>query len=171
MKKLITHLFCAILFLSLAGCGYHAVDWNSSPYSGAGKRMNIALFGNRTFKPNLEGVVTNALVDEFAKKARLTLDSGNPDLILSGEVLSYTSTASAYSAADTVKEYMAYMKIGAVLTRNSNKEVLWKGELDWNQSFPASQNIALQQNAEDAAIVEISRKLARELFVVLSEGF
>lgn len=171
MKKPFSSVFAVIFLCFVAGCGYHTVDWNSSPYSSAGKRVNIALFANKTFKPNLEGVLTNALVDEFAKKSGLILDSATADLTLSGDVLSYTSNASAYSAADTVREYIASMRIAAVLSKNSNKQVLWKGELDWSQAFPANQNIALQQNAEDAAIQEISRKLARELFVLLSAGF
>jgi hypothetical protein len=86
-------------------------------------------------------------------------------------VLSYGLTAIAYSSADTVEEYNSSMYISATLRRNSNQQVLWKGSLSWSQSFPANSDIALQQNAEDAAIGEICARLAQQLYVTLGQDF
>ncbi len=170
MKKSFASLLL-LGFVSLCGCGYHAVNWESGPYGGAGKTVNIPLFANKTFKPNVEGVLANALIDEFAKRKGLKVESNESDLTLSGEVVSYSSTAVAYSGADTVKEYSASIKISATLRRNSNRQVLWKGELSWDQSFPANADIALQQNAEAAAIREICGKLAQQLYVTIANDF
>ncbi len=147
------------------------MNWDNGPFAGDGKTVAIPLFVNKTFKPNLEGVLANALIDEFAKKKGLQVEASNADLTLSGEILDYSTTAISYSAADTVKEYSASMKISATLRKNSTNKVLWKGQLSWDQSFPANTDIALQQNAEDAAIREICGKLAQELFVTISSDF
>ena len=157
--------------LGLAGCGYHTAGWTTTPYAAAGKTVNIPLFANKTFKPNLEGVLANALIDQFAGKSGLTVESSRADLTLSGEVISYSSKAISYSGADTVREYSASMKISATLRKNNNLQVLWKGELSWDQVFPANTDIALQQNAEDAAIEEICRRLAQQVYVALAQDF
>lgn len=171
MKNLLVCFFWGIMCCSLSGCGYHAANWTSSPHAGAGKTVSIPLFANKTFKPNLEAVLANALIDEFAKRSGLSVVSSGADLTLSGEVVSYSMTAISYSYDDTVKEYSAAMKITATLRKNSNRQILWKGELSREQVFPANINIALQQNAEDEAIVEICSKLAQQVYVNLVEDF
>ncbi len=170
-SRLSYFVFIIIAACCLSGCGYHAMNWENGPFAGEGKTVNIPLFVNKTFKPNLEGVLANALIDEFAAKKGLQVETSDGELTLSGEVLDYGTSAISYSSADTVREYLASMKISATLRKNSNMKVLWKGELSWNQSFPANTDIALQQNAEDEAIREICGKLARELYLTVSSGF
>ena len=170
MKKIFSYILLLIV-LCLAGCGYHTVNWETSSHVGAGKTVNISIFANKTFKPNLEGVLASAIVDEFARRKGLEVVSSDGDLSLSGEVVSYGTTAVAYAADDTIKEYSADMTISATLRRNINRQVLWKGVLSWNQTYPANANIALQQNAEDAAIQEICRKVAQKLYVNIVSDF
>ncbi len=170
-RRLSFFVFIIIMACSLSGCGYHALTWDNGPFAGEGRTVNIPLFINKTFKPNLEGVLANALIDEFASKKGLQVEASDGDLTLSGEVLDYSTTAISYSSADTVREYSASMKISATLRRNSNMKVLWKGQMSWDQSFPANTDIALQQNAEDEAIREICGKLAREVYLAISSNF
>jgi outer membrane lipopolysaccharide assembly protein LptE/RlpB len=158
--------------LILSGCGYRAVGWETGPNGHAGKTVSIPVFANKTFKPNLESTLANAVVDEFAKRNSPRIaGSDDADMTLSGEVASYSSTAISYSRSDTITEYNASMKLVATLRRNSNQQVLWKGELSWSQAFPANVNIAMQQNAEDAAIQEICKKLAQQLYLRILQDF
>jgi outer membrane lipopolysaccharide assembly protein LptE/RlpB len=161
-----------LLFLGFSGCGYLPLNWGSNKHSSVGKTISIPVFANKTYKSNLESVFANAIIDEFAKRSGLQITgSDDADMILSGEVLSYNSTAISYSRSDTVMEYSSTMKLNATLRRNSNKQVLWKGELSWSQAYPANLNIGLQQNAEDAAIQEICRKLAQQLYLKIVQDF
>lgn len=169
MKKLIVIII--VMVLSCAGCGYRAASWNSSPHAEAGRTMNIPLFVNRTYKPNLEGVLANALIDEFATKRGIVVQASEGDLTLFGEIIGYGYGATAYSGADTVEEYTASMNVSATLRRNSNQQVLWKGTLAWSQAFPSNADIALQQNAEEAAIREICTRLAQQLYLNLQGDF
>jgi outer membrane lipopolysaccharide assembly protein LptE/RlpB len=169
VKNLII-IIAVMLLTSVAGCGYRAAGWSSSPHAEAGKTMNIPLFINRTYKPNLEGVLANALIDEFAAKRGISIQASEGELTLSGQVLSYGYAATAYSGADTVEEYTSSMTVSATLRRNSNQQVLWKGTLSWSQAFPSNSDIALQQNAEEAAISEICTRLAQQLYLNLAGG-
>ncbi len=170
MDKLFSSIFLLVIFC-LAGCGYHAANWDTSPYSGAGKTIDIRIFANKTYKPNVEGVMADALVDQFARSKGLEVQSSDADLTLSGEVVSYGYGAVAYSAADVITDYSASMTVSATLRKSKTQQVLWKGTLSWSQTFPANSNIALQQNAEDAAIQEICRKIAQKLYVNVVNNF
>ena len=172
MKNNCMVLLLLIICCYLSGCGYHAVGWETSPHGSAGKTVSIPVFANKTFKPNLESTLANAVVDEFAKRNSPRIaGSADADMTLSGEVTSYSSTAISYSRSDTITEYSASMKLVATLRKNSNRQVLWKGELSWSQAFPANTNIAIQQNAEDAAIQEICNKLAQQLYLRILQDF
>ncbi len=170
MDKLFSSILLLIIFC-LSGCGYHAVNWDTSPYSGAGKTINIPIFANKTYKPNVEGVMTDAVVDQFARSKGLEVQSSQADLTLCGEVLSYGYGAVAYSRSDVITEYSASMTVSATLRNSRTLKVLWKDTVSWSQTFPANSNIALQQNAEDAAIQEICRKIAQKLYVSIYNNF
>jgi hypothetical protein len=86
-------------------------------------------------------------------------------------VLSYSSVPVSYTAADKIREYRATIKISTVLQQKKNLEVLWKGELSQEQIFPANADISLQQNSENAAIQELCRKLALDIWRKLHESF
>jgi len=170
-----TLLFVSVLALTwscMAGCGYHSINRESSARFGDGKTVSIPIFANKTYKPNLEIALVNDLIDEFSRRRGLrVVDSEASDYTLSGEVLTYYKLPISYTAYDIVKEYKATMTVTAALRRNSTKQVAWKGELSWSQDFPASSDIAIQQNSEDAAILEISRRLAQQLFLKISSDF
>ncbi len=160
-----------LIILSLAGCGYHAVDWESSHLAGTGKTLHIGIFANKTYKPNVEGVLADSIVDEFARRKGPEVVSSDGDLTLSGEVISYGYAAVAYSSADVITDYSSTMAVSATLRKSKTQQVLWKGTLSWSQTFPANSNIALQQNAEDAAIQEICRKIAQKLYMDVVSNF
>jgi outer membrane lipopolysaccharide assembly protein LptE/RlpB len=97
--------------------------------------------------------------------------------VLTGTIISYTSVAVSYTAADKVSEYRNTMKVEATLTEKRSEKVLWKGTLSEFQDYPAyldpndPNSIAQQQNSDEAALREISRKIARQLFQNMSENF
>jgi outer membrane lipopolysaccharide assembly protein LptE/RlpB len=162
-----------LLFVALcAGCGYHPVVRDVESRFGEGKTVSIPIFANKTYKPNLENVLLNDLIDEFAKRKGLRIkEMESSDYTLSGEVLTYGKVAISYTGYDIVKEYRATMAVMATLRKNSTQQVIWRGNLSWSQDFPANSDIAIQQNSEDAAIQEISRRLAQQIYLKFTEDF
>ncbi len=158
--------------LVVTGCGYHTAARDSSAIFGEGKTVNIPLFTNKTYKPTLETTLANYLVDEFARRKGLHVVIGDTaDYALTGEVLTYDMTAIAYTAIDAVSEYRATMKVAIALRKNATQSVIWKKTVSWAQDFPMSNDIAVQQNNEEAAIQEICRHLAQQIYLKTLEDF
>ena len=99
------------------------------------------------------------------------MDRQASEYTLSGEVLTYNKVAVAYTGDDIVKEYKATMTIAATLRKNSNQKVIWRGQLSWSQDLPASSDIAIQQNSEDAAIQVICQRIAQQLYLKIHNDF
>lgn len=176
LHRFISFLALAVSF-SLGGCGYHLSGTAGNPSLISGKTLAIPMWTNKSYRPNLEAVLTGKLIDEFAlRSGGKVVAEDAADLILTGTIVSYTTTVVSYTAADQAREYRAVMTVDATLTEKRSQKVLWKGSLSAGQDYPTAdytipQHIALQQNSEDAALQEVCRKLAGELFNKMSENF
>ena len=97
-------MFCLVSFCSVcAGCGYHPVVRDVESRFGEGKTVSIPIFANKTYKPNLENILLNDLIDEFAKRKGLRIEEVvASDYTLSGEVLTYGKVAISYTGYDIV---------------------------------------------------------------------
>lgn len=168
-------LFSVLLILLsslVTGCGYHTLAQDTQQRFGESATVSIPIFANKTYKPNLENILLNNLIGEFAKRKGLrVVQSGESDYTLSGELLNYVKTAASYTGQDIIKEYTATLTIVATLRKSSNQMVVWKGQLSWSQDLPASSDIAIQQNSEDAAIQVICQRLAQQLYLRINEDF
>lgn len=156
----------------IGGCGYRHVGYGEGRLESGAKTITIPLFANKSYRSNLEVIISASLVDEFAKRSGGKVVSGeNADLQLSGTVESYTVVPVAYTSFDTIKEYRITIAVKAALKEKASQKVLWRGELNDTQTYPVFSDIALQQNAEEAAIREICRKISQRLYQKLSEDF
>lgn len=166
------------VFFFLGGCSYHISGGTNTPSLITGKTIAIPMWRSKGYRPNLEAVLTGSLIDEFAlRSGGMVVAEDVADLILTGTIDSYTKVAISYTALDQVKEYRSTMTVNAALTEKRSQKVLWKGILSSSQDYPAildpslPNTIALQQNSEEAALQEISRRLAQQLFQKMSENF
>lgn len=164
-------LYAALLALMLAGgCGYHPVA-KRGPL-GEANGVNVVLFANRSYRPGVEGILARDLVDQLAlRSGGRVLPGDQAQLELSGAVLSYAVVPVSYTAIDRIKEYKSVLSVQATLREQRTLKVLWKGDLTEEQVFPVNANIALQQNAEEAAIAKVSRRLSEEIWRKIGERF
>ncbi|MBT0662972.1 hypothetical protein KI809_01560 [Geobacter pelophilus] len=143
--------------LMLAGCGY-GLAARTIP---GNQTIAIPIFANKTLRPNLEACVTSKLVEQFARAGGgRVVNHDKAELELTGAILSYSESASAYTAGDKVALYQVTMTVEASLRQLSTGNVLWKGTLRAVQDYPTSNDLALKLNAQDAALRELCRKLA-----------
>ena len=161
----------AVIMLLVSGCGYHVMRPARGAAGLGDKTLQVSIFANRSLKPNIEAILASTIVDELAKREGARLVENGGELVLSGSVLSYGTSAVSYTATDAVKEYRATVTAEVKLSRSDTGQVLWKGALSSAQDFPALDDPVFQQNSEDAAIREICRKLAREVYIHLTEDF
>lgn len=171
-KRNIVHLLAVLLSaLVVAGCGYHVMKPARGVAGLEGKTLEVTMFDNRSFRPNIEAVLSDIIVDELVKREGAQLVERGGDVVLSGAVLNYSTSHVSYTAEDQVKEYRATVKAEVTLRKKDTGKVIWKGTLTSSQDFPALADLVFQQNSEDAAIREICRKLAREVYIHLTEDF
>ncbi|OGU05563.1 MAG: hypothetical protein A2075_24030 [Geobacteraceae bacterium GWC2_58_44] len=170
LKSLVTALLVLLAVNLIGGCGYRPVALRGPIAEANG--VNVTLFANRSYRPGVEAILARDLVDEFAlRSGGRVLPGGQARLELTGAVLSYANVPISYTALDTIKEYKAVLSVQAVLREQQTQKVLWKGDLSEEQSYPVNDNIALQQNAEEAAIAKVSRRLSERIWQKIGERF
>jgi outer membrane lipopolysaccharide assembly protein LptE/RlpB len=178
---------------SLGGCGYRLTSNPDLASPVSGKKIAVPVFANKSSRANVGAILTGSLVDEFARRSggKVTSEK-SAELILTGTVLSYSSTTVSYSAADKVREYKSLITVEATMTEKETSKVVWKGVISWDQTYPVNtniavrnssivfqnststmlpSNIALQQNNEEAAIREICARLAQQIYQRVATGF
>lgn len=158
--------------LLLAGCGYH-LPGRSSDLPPEVQTLYIELFSNRTAEPFLENSLTDRVTDRFARtrSLRLVERRDRADAVLSGVVTSYTTSPISYDRRDVITEYRSIMTIAVTLRQTKDDRVLWKGNVDWSEEYPANLDKSAQEDNEAAAIEVIVDRLSQELYFRITENF
>ncbi len=186
-------LLVVVVCTLVAGCGYRHVGYAEGRFTSGEKTVGITLFANKSYRTNLEATLSASLVDEFARRSGgKVVAEADADILLSGTIDSYSEVPVSYTALDVIKEYRASMKVKATLRDKVSQRVLWKGEVSETQIFPSfadasplltnvplrqnigpfDQNtITLLQDSETAAIREMCRRMAQQLYEKISEDF
>lgn len=156
---------CALLSY---GCGYSLAPGNST--IPRGQSIDVKMFANRTYQPNIEAMFRSALVNEMV--ARGDRVSGElSEFIVSGEIASFTMDTAAYSSIDTARLYRAVAEIQMQLSERKSGKVVWKGSETISQEYPANSDLALQRNANEAAVSAICTKGAQLLLLKMNQSF
>lgn len=168
MKK-----FSLLLLLSAAaamfyGCGYSLVAGNSTVPRG--QSVSVKMFANRTYKPNIEGEFRRALVNELVSRGQIVGDDA-ADFEISGEIVSLSIDAAAFSAADRAMIYRVVVEIRMQLAERKTGKVVWKGSEIITREYPATADLALQRNAREAALSSICAAAAQLLTAKMNQSF
>lgn len=165
-------ILATVLVLLLSACGYR-LQGRSDPLPGDVRSVYVELFRNDTYEPFIENTVTNEVVGRFARHDRLEIveQPARADGILSGRIVGYSNSALSYNSDDKISEYRSQMTVAGVLRRVGNGEVLWKGTVVWQEDYSVSSDKVVQEDREQAAIQEISQRLADELFSHMIDQF
>jgi outer membrane lipopolysaccharide assembly protein LptE/RlpB len=161
-----------VLLAGLFGCGYH-LQGRGDTLPGGVRYVHVAIFRNATYEPFLENAVTNALIDRLASSPGVELVA-NPDMadaVLTGSVTRYTNSSLSYDGNDRIAEYRARMTVEAALRHADTAQVLWKGTSHGTEDYLASADKAQEDDREEAAVAEVARRLADELYSRMIDDF
>ena len=166
--------FAAIVLLlsSIYGCGYR-------PAATAGNRLDsnqniwVAFIENTTISSTAQTVMRRALLEEaqIMRGIAPAASFESADLRLSGVLKSYTLGTVSYTAADRARQYRLAIEAELELRGGADNKLIWKGILRDVQEYPANADLALQQDAENAALVAASHKLARKFFITVEQSY
>lgn len=166
------YLAAFILVLFVAGCGYHVPGATDTWIGGDARIVYVELFDNRTAEPYLENFLADALVAELSRSRviELTENPASADVILTGTVSEFNSSALAYGSDDSITDYQATMKIEASLKQASG-ELLWKQKLSRSEDYLAAVDKNLQLEGERLAAREVSKRIAEDIYTQLLNNF
>lgn len=165
-------LLCGLMFCGLSGCGYHFAASGDNRIA-AGQSIWVSFIANDTVSSTAQTVLRRALLDEFLAM-RGVVPSGRQNdaaLQVSGALRSYNNNAISYSAIDRIREYRLSIAVELEIRRRGDTAPFWKGTLQAAQDYPSNTDLALQHNAEEAALESVSRKLARKLVTTLEQTY
>lgn len=171
MKTLLRWTALVGVVVWLGGCGYRP-EGQAAPTAGR-PTLAVELLLNQTGRAFVENEVSNQVVQRFARGAgyQLVETAAAATLQLGGTVSAYTTTPAAYDRADRIRLYRAAMKVQVTVSRVEDGRVVWRGEVVETTEFTASDDRALQQANENAAVAKLAERIADQLYAAISAGF
>lgn len=159
--------------LFLTSCGYHSPGAGDQWAGAEGRILYVELFANRTSEPYLDTVLTDEISALMARSrlVELTAQRHSAELILTGAITSFSSSASGYNPEDRISDYQAQMTATAQLVRRSDNTVLWQGTLSRSEPFSSREDKGLQRVGESFAARVAARRLAEDLMARLHDDF
>jgi outer membrane lipopolysaccharide assembly protein LptE/RlpB len=154
----------ALLIPLLAGCGYQSGQISS----GQGQTLAVPLFGNETFRRNLEKDLTRAVHQEISARTGYHLVAeANADLLMEGRIVDIREALISEREKGIVRESSVIVKVEIRVTdRKTGKLVVERTVLEDRQPFVPVTGESLR-TAEVAAF----RNLAEKIVYTLSAGW
>jgi PBP1b-binding outer membrane lipoprotein LpoB len=165
LRRFILLTTLAVLF---QGCGYTLAARNT--VIPADQSVDVRMFTNRTFQPDIEAEFRQTLVNELLSRGE-KIRGNSADFVISGEIVSLSNQTTAFSAVDQAMFYTLVLQIQGVLTERRSGKVVWKGAETVSQGYPVNADLGLQRNAHSAAVSEACAKAARLLVVKMNQSF
>jgi hypothetical protein len=135
--------------------------------------LAIPLFENKTGQPAIEQFFTNAMIQRFLSlpKIRITAPK-DAQAIFVGTIHSYSyEKPLAFDRSLGVVEYQLEVSLDASIREAGTNKILWERKnIRQTTEFSATGGLSAKKIAEDEAVKELARQLARRVFGLL-EGF
>lgn len=167
-------LFCILysIFCILSSCGYH-IAGKGGNMPGNVTAISIPFFKNKIQKPDVETVITTALVDEFVKIGIVKVVKENAEAVLNGAVTGYELTPVSFSKNDVIQEYRITIKLEVSLVRNSDGKILWedKNVTDYEDFKVNAADVSATKKAEWDAVQKIAKDTSRLIKERILEKF
>ncbi len=147
MIKWILILCCASV---ITACGYHLGAGPKAPVSFG--TVAVPIFVNESSEPNIQAVITGALIRELNQAGVMVVDEDRADKILTGRISSYSNSSVARSAASTVSEYRLSVSINLVLKDRAGKVLYQNPSAQLREEYFASSILEQNEQAEAEAL-------------------
>lgn len=151
MTKLKIIFFFLVLssYISTIGCCGYSTRSLLPDYF---EKVHIKLFENRTLKPGLDELATNAVTDAFRSGSGLRItDENNADLIIEGKVTGYSKDPHTYTSDQTVTEYKITVKYSIRCLDRTKNEVFWEGTVSEWAAFSTDEETAINEAVKKTA--------------------
>ncbi|GAB4372286.1 MAG: hypothetical protein Kow0062_08490 [Acidobacteriota bacterium] len=172
-------LAAAVLVAVLAGatgCGYHLAGHASAAsfLPEDVRTIGVPLLENRTDQADIHQRITEALIDEIVRRARVEARATRRDVdaILEGRITSYRETPVTFTEGGRFSRVEVTITAEMRLVRASPETVLWsQSHFVFREQYDVPETPSERFDRELVAIDEIARGFARTVVTSLLEGF
>lgn len=160
-----TFIVSLLLLVSL-GCGYRTLGSGKEAMGmpGGVRTLSIPFFTNLTGRPDVETVITSALVSEFMNTVEI-VPPGKGEAVMEGVIKKYRVRPVSFTQNDIVNEYRLTVVFSVRIVRTSDGELLWEDKhvKDYEDFVVNPDNVISTKDAERSALEKIARDRARLL--------
>lgn len=137
------------------------------------KSIAVPFFKNHAQKPDIETIITTAVIDEFTNSNLAKVVDENSEAVLKGVITEYILTPVSFSKNDVIQEYRLSIKLEVELVRIIDGKVLWqdKNVSDYEDFKVNTADIGETKAAELIAIKKMARDTARLIKEKMFEEF
>jgi hypothetical protein len=165
-------LFSLALAVGVCGCGYHFVG-REGQAPGNIQSIAVGVVQNKTTIVGIETIFTNALLDQFIRTERLSVQPpGAADAVLSGAITNIWTGAVSHLTSETTLETQVSITISLALKRRGTGETLWENKaLSYYETYlETGVPLATSENRR-AAIAAIAQRLAEKVYQQIFASF
>jgi outer membrane lipopolysaccharide assembly protein LptE/RlpB len=164
------HPLLLLMALWPMACGYHFAGDGELP--GNIRTLSVTMLDNRTSETGLESTLTNALIYEMGRNAKIRIV--NPDqaeATLSGEITRLTIETISHRGEHTSNERRVKVYLDLQLM-SQNGEVLWKQrELSEKETYNVLNGKLETEQNRKKALQTLSRRLSEIVFNCMTNNF
>ena len=166
MRRLLSAALLVCFALLISGCGYELVR-EKGIYGGEIVSLNIPVFKNRSFEPQVPGFFTDAFSMELAASGLVQINTAGADATLQGTIASVTTGPGALSAAGQSVQKTVTAIVSLTLTKEDKVVKTWTFA---DAEVYDATSINLEDFNRRAALQRIAARMARrfhsQLFAV-----
>jgi len=134
----------------------------------------VPIFVNDSPEPNIQTVITRAVIRELNRAGVLVVERPRADKILEGRIIGYSNGSVARTAASTVSEYRLSVRIQLTLKDREGKVLFQNSSEQLRETYFASSILEQNEQAEADALksgaVDFAEDLVRHLLDRVNEG-
>ena len=160
------------ILLMLAGCGYRPLGQGEvSNLPTTVKTIAMGQLENRTFRPNIQAALREALIGRFAADARIhVVEEGVADAVLEGAIEGFGEDPIAFDAADTARRLRVSISFSFIVKDRMKDTVLLRDGVTGVAYFSAGPGIGPTRTAEDDATSRALTDLAGQVVNRVMDG-
>lgn len=167
---------CALTLAAVGtSCGYRRVDLTQI-FPPEVRRIEIHVFENTTLEPGFGTLLSDALVEEFARRGALDPvyagQGGSADLVMTGAIRRLHVSPSAFSSVSLTLEDTLELEIEVHVVRNGTGEEVWSQPgLRYSERFLSSPDPQVYESNKEQAMRRVTSALAGRIHDELFQTF
>jgi hypothetical protein len=164
-----------LLLLLGSACGYRPLDGRGA-FGPDVRTIEVEAFENASTAPGLEQQVADALVEEFARRAWLEPvlqgQVANPDLVLSGALITADVRSNSYSSGGLALEERVVVNFDVSVTRTTSGEVVYRHpNVSVSEVFLSSADPMVYASNKEQALRRVASAIAERVHDELFQRF